>query len=212
MKTNESPLSIGVIYWIVNLFFWLAVVATFFFVMDTVLFYTGLSNDIGSYGRTLPVNIKISETGQLHHDNQTTILKLKAFTEDIEVVNPPRFITKKLVPGNLLIILIALYLIWIFRKFAKNVKNGETFSIKNISLLKRISYVLVVAWLAKTVYAQFLYFYITDHLKLDHIQIASSSFLYNLNIDLLWQALIIWVLAHIFITGLKLKQEKDLTI
>ncbi|VAW29767.1 hypothetical protein MNBD_BACTEROID07-906 [hydrothermal vent metagenome] len=37
----------------------------------------------------------------------------------------------------------------------------------------------------------------------------SSGFLYNLNIDLLWQALIIWVLAHIFITGLKLQQEKE---
>ena len=180
--------------------------------MDTVLFYTGVSNDVGLLGRTLPVNIKILETGQLHHGNKNFTLKLKTTTENIEVVNPPRFITKKSVLVNLLIFLISLYLIWIFRKFVKNVKNGETFSIKNILLLKRIAYVLVGSWFVNTIYAQFLYFYITGHVKFTQIHILSTGFLYNLNIDLLWQALIIWVLAHIFITGLKLKQEKDLTI
>ncbi len=212
METKKAPRSIYVIYRIVNLFFWLGVIIIFGLMVDTVLFYTGVSNDVGLSGRTLPVNIKISETGQLHHENKNYTLKLKTTTENIEVVNPPRFITKKSVLVNLLIFLISLYLIWVFRKFVKNVKNGETFSIKNISLLKRIAYVLVGSWFVNTIYAQFLYFYITDHVKFTQIHILSSGFLYNLNIDLLWQALIIWVLAHIFITGLKLKQEKDLTI
>jgi len=212
METKKAPRSIYVIYGIVNLFFWLGVIIIFGLMVDTVLFYTGVRNDVGLSGRTLPVNIKILETGQLYHENKNYTLKLKTITENIEVVNPPRFIIKKSVLVNLLIFLISLYLIWVFRKFVKNVKNGETFSIKNISLLKRIAYVLVGSWFVNTIYAQFLYFYITDHVKFTQIHILNSGFLYNLNIDLLWQALIIWVLAHIFITGLKLKQEKDLTI
>ncbi len=212
METKEAPLSINVIYWSINLVFWIMVISVFGLMVENVLLYTGLDNDIGSLGRTLPVNITILENGQLHHDNKTIPLKLKTTTENIEVVNPPRFIAKKSAFGNLFIFLIALYLLWVFRKFAKNVKNGETFSINNISLLKRISYVLVGSWFVKTIYAQYLYFYITNHIKLAQIQITGSSFIDNLNIDLLWQALLIWVLAHIFITGLKLQQEKDLTI
>ncbi len=212
METKKAPRSINVIYWIINLFFWLAVIIIFGLMVDTVLFYTGVSNDVGLSGRTLPVNIKILETGELHHGDKNFTLKLKTTTENIEVVNPPRFITKKSALVNLLIFIISLYLIWIFRKFVKNVKSGETFSIKNISLLKRISYVLVGSWFVKIIYVQYLYFYITGHIKLDQVKILSSGFLYNLNLDLLWQALIIWVLAHIFITGLKLQQEKELTI
>jgi len=212
METKKAPLSIRVIYWIASVLFWILVIDSFGLMLGNVLLNTGLTKNIGPLGRTLPVNVRLLETGQLNLSNQSITLKLKTTTDSIEIVSPPKFITKIMALVNLLIILIITYLVWVFRKFIKNVKKGETFSIKNISLLKRISYVLVCSWLVKTIYSQFAYFFIKGHFSLAHIQIMSNSFFFNLHTDLLWEALFIWVLAHIFITGLKLKQEKDLTI
>lgn len=212
METKKAPLSIRIIYWITNVFFWLMVIDSFGLMVGNVLLDTGLTKDIGLLGRVVPVTVNILESGQLHHGNQITTLKLKVFTVGIEIVNQPKFITKKIALINLLILLILIYLTWVFRKFVKNVKKGETFSIKNISLLKRISYVMVCSWLVKTIYSQFAYFYIKGHFSLAHIQIMSNGFFFNLHTDILWDALFLWALAHIFITGLKLKQEKELTI
>ncbi len=103
-------------------------------------------------------------------------------------------------------------MLWIFRTFIKNVKKGKIFSIKNISLLKRISYVLLGSWLVHLVYAQFILYFITRHFKFTHVQMITDSYGLNSYAGILWIALFIWVLAHIFITGLKLQQEKDLTV
>jgi len=208
METKKPLLSIRIIYWVINVLFWLLIVVSFFRLFDSILLYTGIDTNVGTYLH-LPVSVTIQETGHL---NQNTTLKLITYSDYSKIVDPPVFIEKKIAIVNLFFFLIVTYIFWIFRKFIKNVKKGEIFSINNISLLKKISYVLVGVWLVSTVFAQFIYFYFINHIQLDNVKILSGGFFYNLNLDLLWNALIIWVLAHIFITGLKLQREKDLTI
>jgi len=210
METKKAPLSIRIIYWVTNISFWLFVFLSFGLLVNSISIYTSTKTSVMDFGRYLPINIGMQVTGHLDLNNQSTILKFTTFPDIVEVINPPRFIIKNIVLINLFMLLILTYVFWIFRKFIKNVKNGDIFSIKNISLLKRISYVLIFSWSIKIIYSQFVHFYITDHLLLDHVQMISGKV--NLHIITLWVALFIWVLAHIFITGLKLQQEKDLTI
>ena len=208
METKKPPLSIRIIYWVTNVLFWLSIVISFVMLFDNILLYTGIETNVGT-SLHLPISINIQETGHL---NQHTTLKLITYSHLSKIVDPPVFIAKKIAIVILFFVLIGIYILWIFRKFIKNVKQGEIFSIHNISLLKKISYVYVGLWLVRTVFAQFIYSYFIDHIQLDNVKILSGGFFYNLNLDLLWNALIIWVLAHIFITGLKLQREKDLTI
>jgi len=212
METNESPLSIDVIYWVTNISFWIMVITSFGLLLSNILINVGVNIDLDTAGRLLPVSVKLQETGHLNLNNKTNTLKLVTYSDHIEVLDPPQIITKKVTFVNLLLFLTVTSVFWVFRKFLKNVRKGETFSVKNIYLLKKLSYILVGLWLIQFIYSQFLIFFILGHLKFDHVQMLSGNFLYNSQIDILWDALFIWVLAHIFITGLKLKQEKDLTI
>ncbi len=212
METKKAPLSIRLFYGITNVAFWLLVLIFLSLLVESILLYAGKKIELNSEGRTLPITLEFQQTGHLNLNNQSTTLKLRTYTEKIEIVHPPMFIAKKIALINLLISLIGIYILWIFRKFLKNVKRGKTFSIKNIFLLKKIAYIMAGSWLVHFVSAQFIIYFITKHIKFSQLQIMPDNYLLNSYLVLLWIALFIWVLAHIFITGLKLKQEKDLTI
>jgi hypothetical protein len=109
----------------------------------------------------------------------------------------------------LIVIPIIWYLTFIFRRFMVNVKNGPTFTISNIKILKHIAYGLASLWLLTLIYLQMMYYYIGKNVEFENVSISNEF----IDIDgVLLSAIFIWILAHIFETGLKLQQEKDLTI
>jgi hypothetical protein len=91
----------------------------------------------------------------------------------------------------------------------RNVKNGEVFTIRNISLLKRLAYGIAGFWLFTVVYTQLAYHVMAKYLQFENVRITNEIPSYS---GILMAALFLWMLAHIFITGVKLKQENDLTI
>jgi uncharacterized protein (DUF983 family) len=202
METKKAPLSIRVIYWVTNVSFWMAMALFFILMVSNFLIFTGIIKGNDLYNRNIHVNV--SNIRHLHLNNLKLNLKLVDTANYLDFVNLHNFFAKKAAPFLLLYFLIFTYLIWIFRKFIINVKRGKNFTVKNISLLKRISYVLAGYWLFVSASVQLANYYFTGHLEI------YKSFL--LNEHLLWDALFIWVIAHVFITGLKLQQEKDLTI
>lgn len=145
----------------------------------------------------------------MHLNNQNIQVELVEATTQIHFFNTPNFITKKVGVAMLCVVLLASYLTWIFTRFIKNVKDGKVFTINNIDLLKRISYTLLGFWLFTVIYMRIAYYYIAKRLEFNNIHIRDDIPNFP---GILFVALFIWVLAHIFITGLKLQQEKDLTI
>jgi len=76
-------------------------------------------------------------------------------------------------------------------------------------ILKKLSYGIAIFWLFTVVYMHLIYHYIAKNLEFENIKITNDVSNYP---GILFIALFIWTLAHIFITGLKLKEENDLTI
>jgi hypothetical protein len=209
MKTQKAPLSIRIFYWIINfnlillMLFALGTIAnilfkTHFFWNDMELF--------GSFG--LPFKVDFLETGNLKMDNQLIKLELVQATGRIKILDSPNFISKYIAPFRLLLILAVGYLFWIFRKFLKNVKDGKTFEIKNISLLKQLAFGLALLWFYNYMAMAIAYHLIAKHIEFENIIITDDFD----GSPMLTVALMIWVLAHIFIKGVKLQEEKDLTI
>ena len=204
METKKAPLSIRVIYWITNISFWIALGLSLILLVSNILLFTGAISSNNLYSRNLQVNVKVTDTPHTHTGNLNLNLKVADTANYLNFINPNNFFAKKVAPFLFLYFLIFTYLIWVFRIFITNVKRGETFTVKNIFLLKRISYALAAFWLVVFSSEQLANYYLSGQLEI------YKSFLSNEY--LLWDALFIWVLAHIFITGLKLQQEKELTI
>ena len=209
MKTRKASLSIRIFYWIINF----NLILLTFFALGTIaniLFATHFFwNDMQLFSSfQLPTKVNFLEIGHLKMDNQLIKLELVEATGRIKILDSPTFFSKYIAPFRLVLILAVGYLFWIFRNFLKNVKDGKTFDIKNISLLKRLAYGLALLWFYNYLAMGIAYHLIAKHIEFENIIITDDFD----GSSMLTVALMIWVLAHIFIKGLKLQEEKDLTI
>lgn len=95
--------------------------------------------------------------------------------------------------------------LWVFRKFIRNIKNGQTFTEENIGLLNKFCTGLIVVCALS--FIQKLAYY--------HFFAAPSGTNYptwSFNIWLLILALVIWTFSYTFSIGKNLQKETDLTI
>lgn len=209
MEHQRKPLSIKIIYWLTNFSFGILGLILLVTIVFNILLYTGSFGNNFQLHTQLPVKVDFLEIGNLHLNGKDVKVELVEATTKIHFFNTPKFITRRIGIVIFIVVLGAFYLTWIFQTFIKNVKNGDIFNIKNIMLLKKLSYGLVGFWLLTIVYMRVFYYYIVENLEFERIYLRDDIPNY---FGVLFVALLVWILAHIFITGLKLQQEKDLTI
>jgi hypothetical protein len=130
-------------------------------------------------------------------------------TPRIHFIDTPTYITKYIAITLLLILAWAIFEIYIFRKFIKNVYRGNIFTFKNIQLLKKLAYGLLGLWIFGVFYFNLGYHILAKNLTFENAKITDETPNFS---GVLLTALLVWVLAHIFEKGLELKQESDLTI
>ncbi len=206
---EKAPLSIRIIYWFTNIIFGLLILIFIASIVFNILLYTSFFGDDMQLHTRLPVKVDFIEIGNLRVQDQDIKVELVDATTQIHFINTPAFITKKVGIIIMVVILFTGFLTWTFQRFIKNVKNGEIFTVNNISLLKRLAYGIAGFWLFTVVYMQISYHVMAKYLEFENVRITNEVQSYS---GILFVALFIWVLAHIFITGVKLKQENDLTI
>ena len=209
MVLIKPPLSIRIIYWFSNIVLGLLTLVFLATVVFNILLYTDFFGNDMQLHTDLPVKVDFLETGNLNLNGQDIKVELVEASTRIHFFNTPNFIAKKVGFALLFVILFAIGLTWLFRTFIKNVKEGEPFTVKNITLLQKLAYTLVGFWLFAVIYMRIFYYYIAKNLEFEHIRISDDFPNYK---GILFAALFIWVLAHIFITGVKLQEEQDLTI
>lgn len=209
MKTQKTSLSIRIFYWIINLNLIVLVLYGLGTIVNMIFKIDFFWNDWHLFSSfELPTKVNILEIGHLQMDNQDVKVGFVEATGRINILDSSNFISKYIAPFRLILLLAEGYLIWIFRKFMKNVKDGKTFDLKNISLLKRLAYGLALLWFYYSMSMTVAYHLIAKHIKFDSLNITDDS----IGSTLLIFALVIWVLAHIFMKGIELQEEKDLTI
>ncbi|MCK5846941.1 MAG: DUF2975 domain-containing protein [Bacteroidales bacterium] len=208
MKNTKSPLSIRIIYWFTIAIQYLLGMVVIGAIAFNVFIYLEISDNLQIHTQ-FPAKVDFLEVGNLDINDQNVKIELVEATTKIHFIDTPIFIAKKAAIAMLIATSGFLYLIIVFKKFITNVKNGQTFNIENIKLLKKLSYGIVGFWLFTMIYMKLFYHYIGTRVEFEHIRISSDTNDYSV---LLFIALLIWVLAHIFIKGLELQNDKDLTI
>ena len=206
---QKTPLSIKIIYWLTNFSFAILSLVLFATIALNILLYTTSFGDDFQLHTRFPAKVDFLEIGNLHINNQDIEVELVEATAKIHFIDTPKYISKRVAFLLLLVVSGAGYLTWVFRSFIKNVKDGIIFTIKNISLLKRMSYIIVTFWFFTYIYMRIFYYQISRNVEFKNIRIREEM---DDNSGILIVALLIWVLAHIFISGLRLQKENDLTI
>lgn len=211
MKTKHTPTSINLLYWLSNFSLVMLSIVFFVVIVISILVFTGTGNfDTGfSFSVPFPGKVDYISSGNLISNNQDIKVELVDASAKLKILNPTAIINKFAVFIMLGVLLFSGLLIVIFRKFIKNVKAGLVFTVENINLLKYLSYGLIVVWAFQSIFIPVFYLYISDKFKFEDTTFTIELFQYSSTLVI---ALVIWVLAHIFLKGVRLQQEKDLTI
>ncbi len=210
MQPIKKHLSIKVIYWVTNISFWIFVALSILaLILVAVLLLFDLENLQLHVG--LPVMVNIIEKGTLDLNIVSTLVnvELVEMTGEVHFINTPPEIGRVYSLFIFSIVILFLYILLIFKRFVGNVYDGIYFDMKNISLLKRISYALVLVWIFTAFYGYFQYFFLVINMNFDTIEFTSDVQTYPLT---LLVALFIWVLSHIFMKGCELQDESELTV
>ncbi len=215
MEDNQIPLSIDLIYLFCNLALVGLIIGFLFFAVVNVILHTSEDNHGISFYMNVPVRIDMKETGNMNIDDKIVKVGLKDTTSQIQFSEVPNQVAKRFSYFPLVYISFAFYCVFVFRKFIKNVRKREVFTVKNINLLKRISYLLVVVWFFRNVVLDLVAYSFVQKMEFENVSLIKS---FGASVDFmnyrsgLFIALFIWVLAHIFIKGLELQKDQDLTV
>jgi hypothetical protein len=209
MEKRKTPLSFHVIYWIMNVLVVLLGIVSIAIVIFYVMLWTDFFGNNLQLHAELPGKVNFLDTGVMKLKGENIKVELVEATCRIHFFNTPTFLARHFTLIAMGVSALGLFMLWTFRQFIVNVRKGLVFTISNIILLQRISYSLIAFWLATIIYKRTAYYYISERVHIDNVEIISD---YNNYGGILMSALFIWVLSHIFIRGLRLKEEQDLTV
>lgn len=209
MKNHKIPFSIKLLYWLTNIVFVLMILVCALVLLMNVLLYTNVFGEDVQMHAQLPVNVDLLETGNLHLNRQNIQVKLVDASAQIHFVDTPEFISRRIGVIVLVVTILILAVVRTFQLFMKNVYKGEVFILRNILLIKNLAYGLFAIWLFTIIYMHLFYYIVAKNLNFENVKIQDDVQSYS---GVLIVSLFVWILAHIFEVGLRLKEDKDLTI
>ena len=209
MKKNSQPLSIKIIYWFTQVAFWIFILVFVAAIAINIALLTESLGDTMQLHSALPVEVNYTEKGSFSAYGKTQEVEFVEATGKLHYINTNKELAKWFGGAIMGVSIIFLYIFIMFRRFIGNVYRGFVFERFNIRMLQNIAYGLVVLWFLTVVYSALFYYFIAKELVFEHLEITSK---YDSFGGLLVAALILWVLSHIFMNGVRLQEEQKLTV
>jgi hypothetical protein len=209
MEKKKSPLSIRIFYWVTHVIFWLFTVVFAVLIIVNISLYFGAFKENMQLHVKFPVNVDFLEKGSITINNTDLDIEIVEANGSIHFIDTPVFISKRFFAAALPVFIISFLMFWMLKNFITDVKRDKIFDINNIKRLKRIAYAMAGLWLYILIYVRIVYYYLAKDAKFEMVELSDNQENFA---GLLFIALFIWVLAHIFTVGLQLKEDNNLTI
>jgi len=209
METRKNSLSIRIIYWLTQISFWLFVAVFIGAFAFNIALQLELLGDKMQIHAGLMSEVKYTEKGSLYLFGQNQEVEFVEGTGKVHFINTNVVIAKWIGGLMLGIVSIFLYIFLMFKRFIGNVYRGDIFERFNIQMLQKMAYGLAGLWFFMIIYSRLFYYVVAKHIEFEHLEITGEMESYSY---VLFIALFLWVLSHIFMTGVKLKDEQNLTV
>ena len=157
----------------------------------------------------LPVEVNYTETGLLTIGNINQEVEFVDAIGKLHLIDTSPELAKWFAGVLMGMVVVFLYIFIMFRRFIGNVYRGLVFERFNIRMLQNIAYGLAALWIFSAVYSSLFYFYVAKNLTFEHLEVSGSFESYDF---ILIAALMLWVLSHIFMHGVRLQEDQKLTV
>lgn len=157
----------------------------------------------------MPLPIEVIEDGVYHMDLEQLNVKIVDAYGHLEFIDASKSINE--IAFRLLLITTGLmwFIFFKLKQFIFNIRYGNIFESENIKKLKHVSYGLFALFILSRVYMIRMSHYLKDKLDFSTIQLGKE--IYDTDYIFMF-ALLLWALAHIFMRGIEMKEEQELTI
>lgn len=209
MKTNKTHFSIKLISGLSQVFFWFFAAVSSIFIVFILLNALSITPERVNIGFKFPTSFRVIEQGTLNSGETIYNVKVTKATGDIMILNAPRRYATTLSLTILPVLAAFLYMLWLFKCFTKNVRQGNTFKPVNIRHLKIIAYLIAGTWLYFQTIASIFSYFMVSNLSFNSLRFEPT---YGFSGGMLLFALFIWVLSHIFQKGAEIEEENLLTV
>lgn len=209
MENLNRFLSIKIIYWLTQITFWIFILVFFAsIVFAFVLQFEFLGDDLQIH-TNLPVEVNYTEKGSMSLFGDFQELEFVEATGKLHFIKTNPKFAKWIGYFLVGVVSLFLYIFLQFKRFIVNVYRGFIFERFNIRMLRNISYGIVALWFFMVLYSRLFYYFIAKRIQFEHIELTGEMNSYGF---LLIIALFLWVLSHIFMLGVKLQKEQELTV
>jgi hypothetical protein len=206
---QKTPLSIRIIYILTSIIYYLSALATLLGMVLAFVLLTGFLGDDLQLHIKMPVEVDFKEVGNVKFLGKEVDVEIVNAMGDIHFIDTPKIIARALAIPMLIIFPVLFWLVFLFHRFIRNVREGNIFDARNFYLLRNLSFGLAGIWFLTVVYFQTLRYFLLSGFSFEEIQLTTNSNWYG---GLLLGALFTWVLSHVFLKGLELQEENELTI
>jgi hypothetical protein len=206
---QKAPISVRIIYVLSTIVFWILIVVTSLSFIGNILLETNIIGDEFQLRVQLPVTFDVVETGEAKIGNSYNDIRIEEASGKMHIIDTPQRFSKIVLRLVFAVLMLALFMAWKFKMFITNIKNGEIFEASNINNLKHISYGIMVLFVLTKVYEEILYHTLVKFIEFDSLTMSGGRADRS---DMIIAALLLWVLAHIFMKGVEIKNEQELTI
>lgn len=207
---QKTPLSIRVIYILSSIVYYLAIIVSSFGLIFALGLLTGFWGDDVQLHTEMPLKANFEEVGQINFLGTDVKVEVVDAVGKFHFIDTPPLVSRTLAIPMLVIFPMLFWLVYLFHRFIRNVSEGKIFDKSNFMLLRKLGISLAILWFITVIFQNLMRYLVFGEIKFNSIGFSTDGG--NWYGGILVGALFTLVLSHVFLKGLELQEENELTI
>lgn len=206
---QKTPLSIRIIYILTSIVYYISALVCSLGTLLALVILLGFLNDDLQLHVDLPVKINVEEVGEAYFAGERMDVQIVEAKARVHFINTYPKLARRLAIPLTIIFPYLFWIVFLFHRFIRNVREGRTFEIRNFKYLRMLAYSLIGLWFITVIYMQIFNYTIVNTFSFETIELTNEERWYE---GILLSGLFTLVLAHVFLKGRQLEEENELTI
>ena len=206
---QKTTLSIRIIYIVTSIVYYLVALVTSLGVILAFAILLGFLDKGLQLHVDMPVEVSFEEVGSAYFNGEEMQIEIVEAVGKVHFIDTNPQLARRLAIPMLIVFPFLFWLVYLFHRFIRNVSEGRIFEKRNFRLLRKLGYGLMWLWLIMVLYMQIFNYTIVNSFTFEHIEISNNSRWFG---GVFMGGLFTLVLSHIFLKGMQLEEENELTV
>ncbi len=206
---QKTPVSIRIIYVLTSIVYYLSAVISGLGTLLAFVIFLGFINSDLQLHVDMPVEVNFKETGNTIFNGESTNIEIVEAIGKVHFIDTPPALASRLAIPLMIVFPAFFWLIFLFHRFIRNVREGRVFERRNYIVLRRLGFGLMGMWFIMVIYMQLFFYLLVTRFSFEQLEITANSRWFA---GIFISGLFILVLSEVFIKGNQLEEENKLTI